>query len=237
MTWMIVLLSTFLGGLLAQWLKNSRRFLEVAVPFSGAVLLSICLVHIIPDTVMELGHSTGMYILVGFLIQLLLEKYSHGIEHGHSHISKRFSRAVFWGLGLHAIIEGIPLGYNFRNPMVHDTFALAVVVHKIPEAFALGVFLLKDNKSKLSFYSNIFLFALITPLAAVMFGYLGERFLFFTKLFPYFVAIALGSFLWIATTIFFESEGKGHKLEGRKLWAIILGFALVIILDLVTHAH
>ncbi len=232
MSLVIVFVFTFFGGALALWLRNTKNFLEVAIPFSGAVLLSISFVHIIPDSVQELGHDTGIFILAGFIIQLLLEKYSHGIEHGHSHISPKFSTAVLWGLGLHALIEGIPLGYNFRNHMVHENFTMAVIIHKIPEAFTLGVFLLRESASKRKFFTTIFLFALVTPLSAMLFQYLGMSYMFISSILPYLVAIAIGSFLWISTTIFFESEDKQHGLKGKKLVAIILGFALVIIIDL-----
>ncbi len=237
MNLLIVFFSTLLGGLLVAWMPNRERFLEFATPFSGAVLLSICMVHIIPDSVMEMGHESGIYILVGFMLQLILEKYTHGIEHGHSHIAGRYSTAVFWGLGLHAFIEGIPLGYNFRDPHVQDSFSVAVVVHKIPEAFALGVFLLRERVRFWPYFLWMTVFALVTPAAAYIFKDLGESFLAISRLLPYLLAIAIGSFLWISTTIFFESEARGHKLQGRKLVAILLGFVLVVVIDLLFHHH
>ncbi len=231
MSLLIVFVFTLIGGFMALWLRNTRGFLDVAIPFSGAVLLSISFVHIIPDAVAELGHDSGVFILLGFIIQLILEKYSHGIEHGHSHISPKFSTAVLWGLGLHALIEGVPLGYNFRDSLTHDNFTLAVVVHKIPEAFTLGVFLMRESVSRMRFALTILLFAMVTPFAAIAFSYLGTSYLFISRMLPYLVSVAIGSFLWISTTIFFESEDKLHDLRGKKLVAIILGFAFVIILD------
>lgn len=231
----IVFLFGLLGGLAPLWLRNRKGFLEFSLPFSGAVLLGTAFVHIIPDSVEELGHDAGLFILLGFLIQLFLEKYSHGIEHGHSHIAGKYSSAVFWGLGLHALIEGIPLGYQFRDPSVHDHFTLSIVVHKIPEAFTLGVFFIHEAFKRSRYVSSMIVFALVTPLAAIFFGYLGESYLAISRILPHLVAVAIGSFLWISTTIFFESEGRKHDLKGIQLYAIILGFALVILTDFIGH--
>ncbi len=209
--------------------------MDFALPFSAAVLLSICFIHIIPDTVEDLGHDSGLYILLGFILQLILEKYSHGIEHGHSHISANYSSAIFFGLGLHALLEGVPLGYHFRDEMVTHNITLGIGVHKFSEAFSLGIFLWQAKKSVARFVLLIVLFALVTPLSAVLFQYLGETYYFITSLLPHLVALSIGSFLWIATTIFYESEGKGHQLKGIKLLAIVLGFLTIIIFDMASH--
>ncbi len=209
--------------------------MDFALPFSAAVLLSICFIHIIPDTVEDLGHDSGLYILLGFLLQLVLEKYSHGIEHGHSHISPNYTTAIFFGLGLHALLEGVPLGYHFRDEMVTQNITLGIAVHKFSEAFSLGIFLWHSKKSVAGFVVLIFLFALVTPLSAIVFQYLGESFYFISSLLPYLVSLSIGSFLWIATTIFYESEGKGHALRGVKLMAIVLGVLTIVFFDILAQ--
>ena len=56
--------------------------------------------------------KVGIYILAGFFIQLLLEFFSTGIEHGHAHIhshDKKIPFSVLAGLFIHSMLEGMPI--------------------------------------------------------------------------------------------------------------------------------
>ena len=84
-------------------------------------LFAVSVIHLIP----ELFHhhpkdSIGIFILLGFLIQILLEFFSKGIEHGHFHKQKIIPFSVMLSLCLHALIEGVPLG----GELVHNHSAL-----------------------------------------------------------------------------------------------------------------
>ncbi|MBL4710802.1 MAG: ZIP family metal transporter, partial [Flavobacteriales bacterium] len=57
--------------------------------FSGAYLLGICFLHLIPELFEENDSSVGLYLLIGFFLQLILDYFSGGIEHGHAHVNKK----------------------------------------------------------------------------------------------------------------------------------------------------
>src|SRR5436853_1833306 len=69
------------------------RVLKLLLAFSGAYLFALCVLHLIPEVYSKSSATTGIYILVGFFLQVALETISEGIEHGHIHIHKRHLHA------------------------------------------------------------------------------------------------------------------------------------------------
>jgi zinc transporter ZupT len=109
-----LLLSVVAGGFFVTSLHraNKTQLIKILLAFSGGFLLSIAFNHFIPELYHEGKQGIGMYILLGFLIQLLLEFFSGGIEHGHVHVHKgqRMPWGLFLSLSVHSVLEGIPLG-------------------------------------------------------------------------------------------------------------------------------
>ena len=78
---------TFLGGSVPLWVKGlDDKKMHYLLAFSGSFLLSITLLHLLPETFEELGSAAGFYLLVGFFLQLIIQRITHGIEHGHVHL-------------------------------------------------------------------------------------------------------------------------------------------------------
>ena len=82
--------SVLAGGLLVSLLQKSKndQIIKLMLAFSGGFLLSIAFIHFIPELYEQSELSIGVYILIGFLIQIILEFFSGGIEHGHVHYHK-----------------------------------------------------------------------------------------------------------------------------------------------------
>jgi zinc and cadmium transporter len=89
--WELILLfgSSMIGGLAIFLLKkdNSNR-LKLVLSFSGAYLFAITILHLIPDVYKTGNTEIGLFILGGFLLQIVMEQFSEGIEHGHIHMHK-----------------------------------------------------------------------------------------------------------------------------------------------------
>lgn len=225
------------GGLAFLINKNEGQFLQLLLSFSGAYILGITFLHLIPEAYEISGQEAGKYALLGFIIQLSLEQLSKGVEHGHIHALHQPKKSVVFtvmiGLCVHAFIEGMPLsGYEDLHNHTHghhhhghdhgtggmNNLLFGIILHKLPAAFAL-VLLLLASKFKNSFIILcLSIFAMMSPLGALL-----AEFLHFT---PAQTAIALsvviGSFFHIATTIIFET-GSDHKVPIPKLLAIIVG--------------
>ena len=70
-----LILSVLLGGLLVSYLKANykRHTIKLTLAFSGGFLLAIVFCHLLPDLYQHDFETTGLYILIGFLLQLILE--------------------------------------------------------------------------------------------------------------------------------------------------------------------
>ena len=227
------------GGLLAYYLRNiNPDYIKLLLSFSGAYLFAITILHIIPEVYhAEDLEIPGIYILVGFLLQIILDQFSKGVEHGHMHVHDKISSSyilsVMIGLSLHSLLEGIPLaglhheGHN--HAFEHQPLLFGIAVHKIPAAFALmSIFLfagLKNSKAILL----LVVFSLMTPLAALITQ------VFFTNELPdvqhimnIIIAIVVGSFLHISTTILFEVSSKVHRFSILKMVVILLGLLMAV---------
>ncbi|MEM9824486.1 MAG: zinc/iron permease, partial [Bacteroidota bacterium] len=68
----VLFLSVILGGGLALYLqKNNRQTMQLMLSFSGAYILGISVLHLMPTVFNGTVTHVGLWILVGFFIQLL----------------------------------------------------------------------------------------------------------------------------------------------------------------------
>lgn len=186
--------------------------------FSGSLLLALTIFDLLPEVYQASDpKTTGIFILLGILLQIFLEFYSQGLEHGHNPHSSdnKWSRfLIFISLCTHALLEGIPLQDN------HAMF-VGILVHKIPVAIVLSIFLIHLNYKVLYSVGVILIFAIMTPLGSL----LSENLPLLKSLQNQLQALVIGVFLHISTVILFESS-KGHQFNIRKLLVIVLGIAV-----------
>ena len=182
--------SVIAGAIVVEIFKPKKgRNIQLLLTFSGAYLLAISLLHLLPELFANNPtEKIGIFILGGFLIQIFLEYFSQGIEHGHFHKS-----------------NVIPL------------------LHKIPVAIVLMTFFLQSNMKKSRAYMLLFLFAIMAPLGV----YSGDIFSVLSFYHNEILAIVIGIFLHISTTILFEST-DGHRFSFTKIITIIVGTLLAI---------
>lgn len=238
----VLFFSAFISGLSVFFIKrNNATFLKLILSFSGAYLFSITVLHLIPHVYHDGGNTSpeviGLYILGGFIFQLLLEQFSQGIEHGHIHQEDNagFPIGIMISLCLHAFLEGMPL---VSGPQTQLVFGIAI--HHIPAAFALGSLLLNTSLRKKSIVVMLLIFAAMTPLGFMTSKALSQGEV--SILAPYFdkmMAVVIGIFLHISTTILFESgSADHHTFNKKKMAAVFLGIAISLTTFLFpTHDH
>ena len=163
--------------------------------------------------------------MAGFLIQILLEYFSQGIEHGHFHKSNAIPFSVLISLCLHALLEGMPLAGHLDDH-AHNALLTGIVLHNLPVSIVLMTFFLQSNISKKKAYILILLFGLMSPLGV----FAGDVFTWLANYQNEIMAIVVGIFLHISTTILFESS-NGHKFSMQKVLAIIIA-AFIAVLSL-----
>ena len=192
--------------------------LRLLLAFSGSLLLSLTVFELLPVVYRDTDVKTiGIFILLGILFQIFLEFYSQGLEHGHEpHSSEeRGSRIlIFVSLCIHALLEGIPIQGN-------EPILWGILIHKIPVAIVLSIFLINMNFSRLYSLGIIIIFAVMTPLGSLI----SQNSSVLADYAPLMTAFVIGVFLHISTIILFESS-KGHQFNTRKLLVIVLGIVI-----------
>ncbi|MDV7187494.1 ZIP family metal transporter [Lutibacter sp. TH_r2] len=216
MTYLILILSVLIGIAIVYGLKPSNKIAQLLLGFSGAYLLSITILHLIPEVYTANNDSVGLFILLGLLMQLILDFFSKGAEHGHIHIETEnvFPWALFLSLCAHAFMEGLPL----TNHSHHEHLLWAIVIHKVPVAIILGTFFVNSKFPKKMSILFLVLFSLMSPLGT----FAGEKIPFLINYKTEISAIIIGIFLHISTVILFESS-KEHKFNLLKFLAILVG--------------
>lgn len=232
---LIVLLATLGGGLIPMMVRRvTPNFPIYMLAFTGACLFGITIMHLLPEVYHELGHQAGIYIVLGFFLQVALQALSHGTEHGHTHVPTDHHHHVqlfplLVGLSIHAFMEGIPLGFSFRDPAALASLVIGVAAHKLPEAFTLITVMMHAHQKGAKLWRVLIFFSLITPIAAMLASTLGQHSTFISNVTAYIVALVIGAFLHISTTIFYESGTKHHELSYRKIMAIAAGLLLAFL--------
>lgn len=235
----LLTVSVLFGGLLVTILERSKnmRIIKLMLAFSGGFLLSIAFTHFIPELYESSDLNVGIYILVGFLVQLLLEFFSGGIEHGHIHAHKnaKVPVAMVVALSIHSLLEGIPLGAQYVGIEIatshhhsgESALLLGILLHQIPVGIALMTLLSVSPLSSMKSWGVLTLFALMSPIGMLI-GMAQWSFMA-TINSDAILAIVVGMFLHISTTIIFETS-ENHKFNFIKLVTIFGGCALAFII-------
>ena len=208
--------------------------------FSGAYLLGVTFLHLLPETYEDGGAKMGFWVLGGFLLQILLDQLTNGVEHGHIHIHhhdeaghshRAMLITVFIGLSIHAFMEGLPLdGFAQFQGHGHPQLLWGILMHKPPEGFALTLLLITLGFSRFRVTIFAVLFACVTPLGAFAGSLLENTKFMGGSVIVYVMALVIGSFFHIATTILYETEGNAqHTISWQRLLAITLGIGVSIL--------
>jgi len=228
--------AVILGGIIVTYLHaaNKNKFIKLMLSFSGGFLLAIAFTHFVPELYASETKNIGLFILLGLLIQLVLEFFSGGIEHGHVHVhmGQKMPWGLFISLSAHSILEGIPLGNQYAGIEVahnHGEHSLlfGILFHQLPVAVALMTLLLNTNISKLKAWLILIAFGIMTPLGLTI-GLISSTAASFLD-FNMILAIVVGMFLHISTTIIFETS-ENHKFNILKLTSILIGCTLAFLM-------
>jgi len=232
---LILFAGVLAGGLLTLVFTIPRQPLKLMMAFTGSLLFSIAVLDLIPEIYQGLGKSAGIYILAGFFFQIILEFFSHGIEHGHihQHQGKTFMSLVMFSLCIHSLLEGMAVSYHPQDTTVAVNRGLytGILLHHIPIAIALMTIL---NESGIKMLHRIFLLALFALMPAVGMGLGSEAGNLLSlpggqMMLNITTGIVTGILLHISTTILFESS-ENHKFNFYKFITVIFGAVLALII-------
>ena len=219
LNFILPILAVLIGYVFVLVFKPSKqKNLKLLLAFSGAFLLSITVFNFLPEVYNDSNSKTiGLFIMMGILLQIILEFFSKGAEHGHVHLNKHataFPWLIFISLSIHSVLEGIPIE-------AHDNLIYGIIIHKLPVAIILSTFFFASQLSRIKIMFFLTLFALMTPLGIL----LSQETEIFKIYYSEISALVIGIFLHISTIILFESS-EGHKFNLTKLITIIVAICI-----------
>jgi len=214
------LLGAFLGIFVASVLKpKTSAGLKLILAFSGAFLLSITVFELLPEIFSDDKKFIPVWIMAGIVLQIVLEFFSKGAEHGHFHANgiKKFPVWLWASLCIHAFIEGLPLSEEYE-------LTWGIFIHKIPIGMILVFLVDQTNVNRFLKWSALILFAIMTPLGNTFMNLIPVLESYRTEI----TALVVVVLLHISTTILFEST-ENHKFNYSKFISILIGIGIALI--------
>ncbi len=246
--------------------RLSEQRLHDITGVSAGLLLASALLVVIPEgfDLATAGHEHGFSdepvvlgaaILAGFALMLVLEGFgvghdiheehhSHVEGHGHGHVHHPSSMGVVAaGLSVHAMADGLAIGAAALSgeAAFGVLVAVAVVIHRVPAAFSLGLFALHETVDRTRVALGIIAFSLATP-AAILLTYLAldeasERWIALALLF------SAGTFVYVATVDTLpaiHNPATGRRSVAMVVLGAVIFAAVFIMIDQTldfSHGH
>ena len=217
-----------LVGILPLTWRMQGQVYDALLSFGAGVLLSAAFLHMLPAAIPSLGEMSGLFLLAGYLLMTLLERFT--MAHPCSEDScpnHRLGFTALLGLSVHSVIAGMALGVGLldaKDLSVSVALLAAILVHKVPETLALMGLLAASGWDRRRILFSLFFFSGMGPLGIL----LGT----FTEIqSPWFLsaamAISAGTFLYIASSDLLPQLHKKMKQEWIHFFAFLLGLTLL----------
>jgi ZIP family zinc transporter len=171
---LLSLFTTWLGVMLAFWLRENARAIAAGIGFSTGIMLLISLLELVPESIGIMGAPPT---LMSFALGAGLVWTAHLIV-PHIHLVAEKGMAdrmlvktaylVAFGLILHDVPEGFAMANAYiASPELGVLVAIAIALHNVPEEFAMAVPAVMI-RSRRFLYGAALLSALAEPVGAVI---------------------------------------------------------------------
>jgi len=230
----IVLAAVSLDGALAVLL--SRKIFNELIPnlvaFSAGALIGGAILHLIPESIDELGNepSTFVLILAGIVAFYILEQFIHWHHcHKETHDHKKpVSYLILIADGVHNLIDGLAVAAAFLTaPALGVSTLVAVVAHEIPQELGdFGILIHSGWKSGKALLFNFI--SSLTFLAGGLIAYFVSKDFDVSVLLPF----AAGTFIYIAAVDLIPEIKSDTKLKSKISFfiAFVLGLILMYLI-------
>ena len=136
------------GALVAGRRQWNRTFLQYFLALGAGFMLAVAFLRMVPES-FEKGSHAYLYVLIGYFVVHLTEHtltphFHFGEEiHSEALVHPSVGYLGLAGLGLHTFFDGVAIASGF---MISHTLGFilfgAVLLHKLPEGFAVGSLML-----------------------------------------------------------------------------------------------
>ncbi len=198
LTGLALLIVALIGGLALEILGDrAMNDLSIILAFGGAFIMGLIFLHLVPEA-FSYSSIAGTFVLIGFLVQILLEYLSKGLEHGHVHLNDSSSNhlastvmpwAAIVSLCVHALLESLPLaegpsavdvGHQVRSmgslhvhihtdTAIGSALFMGLALHKLPVAIVLMGLIKSTGATKMSRWCLLTLFGIMPVLGMYLY--------------------------------------------------------------------
>ena len=232
--WLFLLFVTVIASGYLFFIFDTSKFLKYISCFGGAFLLAVCFVDILPE-IFSKGSDTllcSLFILIGFLLQLLLELISAGAEHGHLHTDNTQSNhrstsrltpiMLLIGVSIHAFFEGLAL---ITDNEINKSLLTGIIIHNIPISIVIVGLVMQNNNSKLRAFSMLSIFAAMSVAGALV----GHYSILMVRYTHIALSLVVGILLHVSVSTLFVNE-QNRRYNVIHILIVVTAFALVLLL-------
>ncbi len=247
---MIFLATTFGSSLVFFFRKGfSDKVSNMILGFAGGIMVSASFFGLLLPSIEEskelfpdfsyLAPIAGF--LIGGVLLYILDKVvphfhkSTGVEEGRaSPLSKNIK--FFLAVTMHNIPEGLSVGFacglalkSGEASLISSCLSLAIgiAIQNIPEGAAVSIPLFSDGMGK----TKSFLFGTASGVVEPIFGICGLFLAQLSFITPWLLSIACGMMIYVTLDELLPESRKGGY-EHYGLWAFMIGFALMMALEI-----
>lgn len=247
MDYIILFMATVLAVVAVNVFRGrlTKTAVDLISGFTGAFVLGIIVFHMLPEAY-EGGLSAtviGFCIMGGLLIQAVLDFFTKGVDHGHTHtescthshrhsgekVDNSLTIGMFVSLFLHTFLESTPIlagdvhGHDHAHGILDiggvSPLLLSIALHTIPMAIVLYILVLRSVRSKTKAMLLMLLFGLSGPLGM----FVGAHTEIFHEYYYAALAVVVGILLHVSSVMLFDCDMAAYG-KVRKLVIIVLGF-------------
>lgn len=218
----------------------ARALCHHAVPFAAGVLLSVSILHLLPEALHEIGRTGATYVLAAFLFAFFFEEYFAHLHH-HEHHKRTELKAsvplVIFGDTIHNFIDGVAIAAAYlTNPTFGAVVTLATFLHETPHEIGdFGILMSAGWSRTKTFMANLFSASATFPGALMVYFFMRDG----HEKIAILLAISAGIFLYLGASDFLPEVGKEEKgvTTWKKFAVFIFGVVLMYALTLISPEH
>jgi len=247
----LIFICTFLGALLVFFFKKdiSEKVSKIFIGFAAGVMLSASFFSLIKpalestETYMPNWLIVGISIILGALFLWVIDKIvphfhvANNEDEGIKAMGLSKNAKMFLAVTIHNVPEGLSVGIAFgvalANPSNHALLvgalllAVGIGIQNIPEGTVVALPIKAETGSSKRAFIFGMLSGIVEPIAGIVGLFLAMQ---INAIMPWALAFAAGCMIYVVGEEMIP-EMKGQEHEHFGVWAFIIGFVIMMVLD------
>ena len=226
---------TGLGAGLVFFFKSiNKTIMDIMLAIAAGIMLAASFFSLLNPAISisnELKLVTWLVLFSGFISGGILLFIGDKVLDCLNSSNLKRSIMLFSSITLHNIPEGLVLGVAFASTNIASAIILTIgiAIQNFPEGSAISLPLLRDGFSRFKSFIIGAFSALVEPIFAVVGAILVLKIRLFL---PFILSFTAGAMVFVIT-MELRPESQTNKRKGLMALALMMGFSIMMILELV----